>query len=72
VTQQSVSFPSPENGNRSSLSSYLEFLKMDKVHEPSDSEDHEKCLVLIASWLMSDQYESEAIPYKPTGFLDDK
>jgi hypothetical protein len=39
----SVSLHSPEDGNRSSLrnvvlSSLLEFLKMDKVHEPSESD----------------------------------
>jgi hypothetical protein len=38
-----VSFPSPEDGSRSSFrnvvfSSYLEFRTMDKVQKPSDSE----------------------------------
>jgi hypothetical protein len=40
-----VSFPSPEDGNRSSLrnvvfSSYLEFRTMDEVHKPMDFESY--------------------------------
>jgi hypothetical protein len=60
-----VSFPSPEDGNRSSfrnalLSSYLEFQTLDKAHIPSDS----------AGWFLSrsSQYDVSIVSTKCRSF----
>jgi hypothetical protein len=54
-----VSFPSPENGNRSSIrnvvfsSTYLQFRTMDKVQKPRNSVYYVYNLLTIACWFLT-------------------